>query len=326
VKPLPSELMQSLNAFQESRILLSAIELNVFTAVGRGATSAQVAAKIRCNARATEMLLNALAAIGMLKKRAGIFRNAPLAAEFLVEGAASDSRRALLHTVGLWDRWSNLTECVRTGTAVGHEEIGKRGSQWIEAFIAAMHRRAEATAPALVKAIGTQGVARMLDVGGGSGVYAIAFAQANPSLAAEILDLKPVLPIARRHIRKAGLQGRVKAREGNLERDALGEGYDLILLSAVCHMLGPEGNQDLFRRAFTALAPGGRIVVKDFILEADKTAPRWAAVFSLNMLVGTPRGSDYSKPEYAEWLRKAGFGKVRYLAVPGVAEMMVGVK
>ena len=326
MKPLPPELMQSLNAFQESRILLSAIELDVFTAVGRGATAAQVAARIRGHGRATEMLLNALVALGMLKKRAGVFRNLPLTAEFLVQGAASDSRRALLHTVGLWDRWSNLTACVRAGTAVGHEKIGKRGGEWIEAFIAAMHRRAEATAPALVKAIGAEGVARMLDVGGGSGVYAIAFAKANPALAADILDLKPVLAIARRHIREAGLESRVKTRAGDLERDALGSGYDLVLLSAVCHMLGPEENQDLFRRAFAALAPGGRIVVKDFILEADKTAPRWAAVFSINMLVGTPHGSDYSKQEYSAWLREAGFGKVRYMAVPGAAEMMIGVK
>ena len=326
MKPLPPDLMQSFTAFQESRILLTAVELDVFTAVGRGARAGEVAAEIHADPRATEMLLNALVALGMLSKRTGVFRNTTAGAEFLVEGAPSASRQALLHTVHLWDRWSNLTASVRAGTATGHRKIEKRGEPWIEAFIAAMHRRAEATAPALVKAIGAGKLARVLDVGGGSGVYSIAFAQANPRLEALVLDLKPVLAIARRHIEAAGLEGRVKVRAGDLRKDTLGAGYDLVFISAICHMLGPDENLDLFRRCFDALAPGGRIVVKDFILEKDKTAPAWAAVFSLNMLVGTERGSDYSKQEYVAWLKQAGFVAVRYLAVPGIADLMVGRK
>jgi SAM-dependent methyltransferase len=118
----------------------------------------------------------------------------------------------------------------------------------------------------------------------------------------------------------------VKTRAGDLEKDKFGSGYDLILLSAVCHMLGPEENRDLIRRAFEALAPGGRLVIKDFLLEADKTAPRQAAVFSINMLVGTRRGSDYSKQEYRTWLEEAGFRQVRHREVPGPAEMLLAVK
>jgi hypothetical protein len=91
-------------------------------------------------------------------------------------------------------------------------------------------------------------------------------------------------------------------------------------------MLGPEGNLDLFRRAWRALAPGGRIVVQDFLLEPDKTAPPWAALFSLNMLVGTEQGASYSEPEYDQWLREAGFTQVRRVRLPEPAGLMVGVR
>jgi trans-aconitate methyltransferase len=86
-------------------------------------------------------------------------------------------------------------------------------------------------------------------------------------------------------------------------RDPPGENYDLILASAICHVFSPEENRGLFQRVYDALAPGGRVVVQDFILEPSKTAPRAAALFSLNMLVGTRAGSSYSEPEYASWCR-----------------------
>ena len=307
-------------SFQESRVLLTAIELDLFPAVGDGAQAADVAARLGTNPRATEMLLNALVAIGALTKNRDVFRNTPATAK------AGDQRSALMHTVGLWDRWSTLTGAVRTGTAVSHQEIGGRGGQWIEAFIAAMHRNASGRAPLVVKSVGLDGVKRMLDVGGGSGAYSIAFAQADPQLHVEILDLQEVLPIAQRHIQEARLEDRVVTRSGDLRKDALGRDYDLIFLSAICHMLSPEENRDLFRRSLQALVPGGRIVVQDFILEPDKTAPPAAALFSLNMLVGTAAGASYSEPEYDAWLRETGFTNVRNVRFPGPVGLMLGVR
>jgi len=165
-----------------------------------------------------------------------------------------------------------------------------------------------------------------LDVGGGSGAYSIAFAQANEKLQVELLDLPEVLPIALRHIEEAGLGARIKTRAGDLRADLLGKGFDVILVSAICHMLGPEGNRDLLRRCHAALAPEGRVVISDFILEADKTAPKQAALFALNMLVGTREGSSYSESEYGEWLREEGFRKVKRVRLPGPAHLMVGAR
>lgn len=323
---LPDDLNQTLRAYMESRALLTAIELDVFTAVGSGATADEVARKIGTHARATEMLLNALAAMGMLAKRDGVFRNSPDAARFFAAGSKDNARPGLIHTANIWHRWSNLTDCVRAGTAVGHQEMVDRGDDWTEPFIAAMHRNASERAPLVVKAVGAAADERLLDVGGGSAAYSIAFAQAHEKLHATVLDLSTVLPIAQRHINAAGLAGRVETRAGDLRRDPLGQGFTLVLASAICHMLSPEENQDLLRRCFAALEPKGRVVIQDFILEPDKTAPKQAALFALNMLVGTPAGSTYSHEEYSAWLREAGFQDVRHVRLPGPASLMVGVR
>jgi cyclopropane fatty-acyl-phospholipid synthase-like methyltransferase len=105
--------------------------------------------------------------------------------------------------------------------------------------------------------------------------------------------------------------------------DPLGENYDLILASAICHMFSPEENRSLFHRARQALGPKGKLVVQDFILEPDKTVPQFAALFSLNMLVGMRAGSSYSEPEYASWLRDAGFSNVQRVRLPGPAGLMI---
>jgi len=303
-------LMDTMRAFQESRVLLTAVELDVFTAVGDGATAPQVAAKLGANPRATESLLNALVAMQALAKTGDLFRNTPATARYLVGGSSDDARPGLLHTVNMWSSWSTLTDCVRTGTAVGYQEFTERDPKWMQNFIAAMHRGALAQAPSLVAAVGAKGVKRLLDVGGGSGAYAIAFAQASTDLHAEVLDLAAVVPMAQKHIDEAGLSARVRTRVGDLRKDDFGRNYDLVLLSAICHMLSPGENRDLFRRCHRALATGGRIVIRDFILEPDKTAPKGAALFALNMLVATQGGSTYTEQEYRSWLEQAGFRSV----------------
>ncbi|HMD98356.1 MAG TPA: methyltransferase [Terriglobia bacterium] len=326
---LPDDLVSTIRGYQESRAILTAVELDIFTAVGpaeQAATAAEVANRIQADSRATEMLLNALVAMGLLSKQEGTFRNTPVTNRYFVAGCRDDARTATLHSVYTWRRWSTLTDCVRAGTSVSYQEMSERGEEWARAFIAAMHRNAAERAPLVVQAVGVEGVRRMLDVGGGSAAYSIAFARASAQLQAEVVDLPTVLPIAQGHIQDAGLAGRVQARAGDLRTDEFGEGYDLALISAICHMLDPEENRDLVRRCFAALAPQGRIVVQDFILEPDKTAPKFAALFSLNMLVGTRAGSSYSEGEYTSWLREAGFADVRHIRLPGPSGLIVGTR
>jgi len=320
---LPDDLAQTIRGFQDSRAILTAIELDAFSAVADGASAAQAAAKLGTDPRATEMLLNALAALGLLSKHDGTFHNTPVSARYFVAGSPDDSRAATMHTANLC-RWSTLTDCVRAGTAVTRREPREVDDRWTRPFIAAMHRNARERAPHVVGAVGTAGVRRMLDVGGGSGAYSIAFAQASAELHAEVLDRPEVLDIAQGHINQAGLAGRVTTRVGDLRADAFGEGFDLVLVSAICHMLSPDENRDLLRRCRHALAPRGRVAIQDFILEEDKTAPKMAALFSLNMLVGTEGGASYNEREYAEWLGAAGFGGVSRIRLPGPSGLMMG--
>lgn len=311
---LPDELNEMARAFMPARVLLTALELDVFTAVGEGVSAAAVSTKIGAEPRATEMLLNALASLKLLEKHDGTFTNVPASARFFAEGSKDNARPGLLHTANLWHRWSSLTDAVRKGGAIARR-IDK--DAWVNSFIAAMDRNAKERSGMIVMSIASPGIKRVLDLGGGSGAYSIALARAVPGLKADILDTPEVVPLARAYIDKAGLAGWISVREGNMLTDALGEGYDLVLVLAICHMFSPDENRMLFERAFHALAAGGQVVVQDFIMEPDKIAPRAGALFALNMLVGTAAGSTYSEPEYASWLRRAGFGDVRRVRFPG---------
>jgi len=320
---LPDDIVEMIRGFMPSRAVLTALELDIFTAVGNGGTAQQIAGKVQCAVRATEMLLNALVSLKLLEKHDGIYSNTPISARFFVEGTPDSARMAQLHIANMWKRWSNLTEAVKEGTSVAP----RSDNGWVKSFIAAMDHNARGRARAVVQAVALNGAKRMLDLGGGSGAYSIAFAKAAPGLECEIVDLADVLPITQDHVRKAGLGDRITTRAGDMLTLPLETGrYDLVLLSAICHMFSPEENRQLLERAYRALAPHGRVVISDFVMEPDKTAPRFGALFALNMLVGTRAGSSYSEPEYAEWLKAAGFAETKRVRLPGPANLMIGTK
>ena len=321
---LPDDLNEMARGFMPARVLLTSLELDVFTVVGEGASAAAVATKIGAEPRAVEMLLNALVSLKLLEKRDGTFTNSPATSRFFVDSAKDNARPGLLHTANLWHRWSSLTDAVRKGGAIARR-VGY--DNWVNSFIAAMDRNAKERAGMIVKTIASPGIKRVLDLGGGSGAYSIALARAVPGLKAEIFDTPEVVPLTRAYIDKAGLADRISVREGNMLTDRLGDGYDLVLVLAICHMFSADENRMLFKRAYHALAPGGQIVVQDFIMEPEKTAPRAGALFALNMLVGTAAGSTYSELEYASWLREAGFGDVRRVRFPGQPSgLMIAVR
>ena len=320
---LPDDLDQMIRAYMPSRVVLTGLELDIFTAVASGGSAEEVAHRIKTDVRATEMLLNVLVSLRLLEKRDGRFFNSAASARFFTAGSRDNAQPGLMHIANLWHRWSTLTECIRVGTRV---ETDGHADRWANDFIAAMDRIARERAGTVVKAVAPGAIERLLDLGGGSGAYSIAFARAVPGLKSKIMDLPEVVPLTREYIQKAGMADRIGVCAGDMLRDPLGKDYDLILISAICHMFSPEENRQLLQRAYGALAPKGQLVVQDFILEPSKTAPRFAALFSLNMLVGTQAGSSYSEPEYADWLREAGFVDVRRIKLPGPSGLMVGVR
>ncbi len=319
---LPDRLEQMIRGFMPSRCILTALELDVFTAVGEGANAEQIGTRVHANARAVSMLLNALVALGLLSKSGDDYRNTSESARFFAQGSKDNHRNGLLHTANIWHRWSTLTDAVRTGTRVPIDRASS--PEWTRNFIAGMQRNAKDRAPLLVKALGTAGVRRVLDLGGGSGAYSIAFAKAAPDVRCEILDVAEVVPLTTEYVNQAGVASQVSVRAGDMLQGEFGSSYDLILLNAICHMFSEDQNRDIFRRAHQALAPNGRLVVQDFILNPDKTGPQHAALFSLNMLVGTEAGAAYSEPEYTQWMKAAGFSEVSRINLPGPSSLIVG--
>ncbi|MCX5796216.1 MAG: methyltransferase [Elusimicrobia bacterium] len=310
-QPELGALLDISRGFMASRVLLTGYELGVFTALGRGPrSSAQVARAVKADPRATDRLLSALCCLGLLRKKGGCFCNMPTAARFLVRGR-QDYLAGLGHTVDLWDTWSTLTAAVRAGRSVLKDPPARRARRFFVPFIAAMHERAVLQAKSVVASLPLAGVRQVLDVGGGSGAYALAFARARPALRATVFDLPQVAPLTRGYIKKAGLSGRVGVRVGDYDRDALPRGNDLVFLSAIIHSCSPAGTRKLFQKCARALNPGGLIVVQEFVVDEGRTAPAFSVLFALNMLVATPGGDAYTESEIGSWLRAAGFRAIK---------------
>jgi predicted O-methyltransferase YrrM len=304
------DLHQLARAFFRSRILLTAYELGLFTALGDGRkTSAEVAEELQTDPRATDRLMNALAVLGLLHKEEGRFANAEAAARCLIKGKA-EYMAGLMHTVNLWDSWSTLTDAVRAGTTAFERPGGEAGERRTDAFIAAMHYGGSQRAERLVAMLDLDDVSRVLDVGGGSGAYAMAFARAKAGITAAVFDLPHVTPLARRYVEAAGLSDKVEVVEGDANVDELPRGYDLVFMSQLLHSNSAEENEALIANGAASLNPGGRLVIQDFIVDEGRTGPPQAVIFALNMLVNTAAGDTYAEAEIRGWMEAAGLADV----------------
>jgi len=310
-------------AFQDSRILLTAFELGVFTALSDGpAASSAVACAVKADARAVDRLLCALCALGFARKKDGLYANAPAATRYLAK-SSPEYMAELGHMSDLFASWAGLTRTVRAGAPAVVRGFEDQDAARAENFLAAMHNVSRSQAPVLAEALDLSGAKRLLDVGGGSGVFSIALANKNPGLTCTVFDVVSAVPIARRHAAQAGLGDRVKAVAGDYMRDGLGEGFDAALFSSIIHINGPRENAWLMKKAFDALSPGGQVIVRDFIMDEDRTSPARGAIFALNMLLNTNRGDTYPESEVAGWLLEAGFtDPVRLDLGPGVAALV----
>jgi SAM-dependent methyltransferase len=217
-----------------------------------------------------------------------------------------------------------LTGAVRAGHAVMERAPGAAGEAWREAFIAAMHSRASQFAPKVVASIDLTGVTRVIDVGGGSGAFATAFARAKRDLRATVFDLPDIVPITRRYVDEDGAADRIDIVTGDLTRDDLGRGFDLVFISAIVHSFPPDENRRLMKKSAAALNPGGRVVVQEFLMNEDRTGPLSAALFALNMLVGTPAGDTYTESEVRSWMTDAGFDAIDRRDMPFGTGLVIG--
>ncbi len=309
----PDAILGLARGFMESRVLLTAVELDIFTALANRAMTAREAARaLGSDLRGTTTLLDALVGLGLLEKEHDVFCCPPASAGLLSRNSPSSVVPMLMHSVALWRRWSALTDVVRDGTPAQPPEPEQREKDR-EAFIGAMHTIGARMAAEMVAAIQPGDAARLLDVGGASGTYTQAFLEACPAMRATLFDLPPVVEIARRRLGPTAVVDRITFVTGDFYRDELPRGHDLALLSAIIHQNSAEQNVELFRKVSRALAPGGRLVIRDHVMSPDHTRPARGALFAVNMLVGTQGGGTYSFDEIRDGLSSAGFTAVRLL-------------
>ncbi len=310
----PEAVLTLARQFMESRILLTAAELNLFTPLaGKPSTAEELSGNLCCDPRALTILLDALAAMGLLEKQDGTYRTPAAAAPYLADASPRSVIPMILHAARLWESWSRLTPIVRGDNPPEDAAGAARDEEALRAFIGAMHVAGTSLAERIVAAVQPGPARNLLDVGGASGTYTAAFLNASPDMEATLFDRPEVIPMARERLSEAGVIGRVRLAAGDFSRGELPGGHDLALLSAIIHQNSPAENVELFGKVFRALVPGGRVVIRDHVMDPDRTRPRDGAIFAVNMLVNTEGGSTYTFGEIRAWLEEAGFANVRLL-------------
>ncbi|MGA8011956.1 MAG: methyltransferase [Candidatus Acidiferrales bacterium] len=166
----------------------------------------------------------------------------------------------------------------------------------------------------------------VLDIGAGSGVWGIALAQASPQVRVTAVDLPGVLPVTRKIAQQFGVAGQFTCAGKDIFQDDLGSGYSVATLGHILHMASPDRNRFLLKNIFRALAPGGTLVIGEFIVNEDRTGPVEPLAFAVNMLVHTEQGNAYTLGEIRSWLQEAGFVNVRTLAAPAPSPLILADK
>ncbi|MCW8817416.1 MAG: acetylserotonin O-methyltransferase, partial [Ignavibacteriaceae bacterium] len=288
-------------------------------------TSEEVSTKIDADPRATDRLMNALCGMGILKKVKRKFYNSDLSSKYLVEGKP-EFMGNLYHTNHLWNTWSYLTDSVKKGSSFKGDQNKKEKTNWVEAFIGAMHYRGVNQGKILSMMIDLSNVRKMIDVGGGSAAFSIEIVKKNPSIKATVLDLPHVVPLTKKYVEEAGLSDNFNFIEGDYLTKDFEDNYDLILLSAIVHINSYEQNKMLINKCADALNKNGMIIISDFVMNDDRTQPVHGALFSINMLVGTASGDTYTEGEMKEWFESADLSKIERKNTSFGSDLMIGIK
>jgi SAM-dependent methyltransferase len=202
-----------------------------------------------------------------------------------------------------------MDEAIRSGGPV-RSRVSFSDPETREAFLMGMFNNAMLTVPRLVDLLEFSDRHRLLDLGGGPGTYAIHFCKRNPGLKASVLDLPTTREFAEKLIDRFDMWERVDFIAGDFVAESIPGGYDVVWMSHILHGEGPGTCRDVIRKAHRALEPEGRIIIHEFILDDDGAGPLFPALFSLNMLLGTPQGRAYTERQLRQMLIEAGFRAV----------------
>jgi len=323
------ELLQLSGSYWSTCTLHAGVKLDVFTHLADAPLSvAQLGRIIHADERGLDMLLNALTAMELLEKQADTFRATPFSADFLSKKSDKYMGHIIMHHHNLVEGWSRLDEAVKIGAPVRKRSSHDTGDGELENFLLGMFNLASHLAPRVASGLDLSGRRRLLDLAGGPGTYAIHFCKQNPDLTAVIFDLPTTRPFAEQTVDRFGLSGRIAFKGGDITTDDIGAGYDVVWISHLLHSEGPDSSAAIVAKAAASLAAGGLLLIQEFILDDNRAAPLHPALFSLNMLVGTPAGQAYSQGELRNMMHNAGLGDIRRLetVLPNGAGIMTGTK
>jgi SAM-dependent methyltransferase len=328
-QPSPQLFFQTINAHQRTEALKAAIELEVFTAIGEGnTTAAQIAKRVNASERGTRILCDFLTIHGMLTKQGDNYGLTLDSATFLDKRSPAYLGTAVefLCSPMLTEGSKHIAEAVRKGgTAMENEgTVGPDHPVWVK-FARGMAPMMAMPAQLMAKLVDPNPSRKLsiLDIAAGHGLYGIAFATNNPQAEVIAVDWQAVLEVAKENAQKMGVADRYRTIEGSAFDVDFGSGYDLVLLTNFLHHFDPATNETLLRKVHGALADGGRAVTLEFVPNDDRVSPPDAAAFSMMMLSGTPSGDAYTFAELERMFANAGFSHSTIHPLPPAIQQVV---
>lgn len=303
-----AELQALSRDYQGAAILNAAAELDLFAAVKLGSSTVEaLAQRLQCDLRGLRILLDALAALRLLKKAGNQYSLADGLEAYLTAGGSQSILAITQHHANCLRNWGQLARVVKTGRPAEHRPSirGEGGDR--AAFVGGMDNLAGPVAHEIIQAVQPLRFERLLDIGGALGTWTIAFLDACPAGLATLVDLPEVIPLARERMETAGLAHRVQLVAADFMVDDLPPGADLAWLSAIVHQNSRAQNRALFTKIHGALRAGGRIAIRDVLMQENRAEPKAGALFAVNMLVATEGGGTYTAAELQSDLVVAGF-------------------
>lgn len=307
-RPHRENILELCSQFMNACVIGAAAELDLFSVVGAGPVSLEeLASRLRGDRRGLAILADAVAGLGLLEKTEGRYRVPAELLPLLTEASSESILPMIRHRANMLRAWANLAWTAKAGMPAPRTSSLRGPAGDRAAFVAAMHNASAPVADALVAELGPPPFTHLLDVGGASGTWTLAFLRAVPEARATIFDLPDAIAQARARIELSEMGPRITLAPGDFYVDALPSGADYAWVSAIAHQQGREENRRLFQKVFAALVPGGRIGIRDVVMEPSRIAPVDGALFAVNMLVQTETGGTFTLDEFAEDLESAGF-------------------
>ena len=334
-QPNPENILQTGLAFWASKTLLSAIELRLFTELAAGPEYFDaLRVRLGLHPRSARDFLDALVAIGFLQRDGDQYGNTPETDLFLDKKKPSYVGGILeMANHRLYPFWGHLTEALRTGTPQNEIKGGGPGvfetlyadPARLKQFLAAMTGISHGANMTIARMFPWKDYRTFADVGTAQGDLAAQIALANPHLRGIGFDLPEVAPIFEEYVAGVGVADRLRFQPGSFFEQPLPK-VDVVLMGHILHDWELPTKQMLIRKAFDALPVGGALIVYEAIIDDDRSKNAFGLLMSLNMLIETPGGFDYTGADCSGWMRDAGFSSTRVEPLVGSDSMVVGIK